>query len=106
MNISVDELKKFQGTNDWYEKHGEGYRIVYFYPDGSYYIGACSKTIAGFMINFCDIYPIEDESDIPQFISNDDLLNRYLNELNDVSAVAIYKTDGNCVQKKERTLTK
>lgn len=102
MNISADELKKFQSTNDWYERHGDGYRIVYFYPNGSYYIGAYSKTIEGFMINFCDVYPIEDESDIPQFISNDNLLDKYLTELNDISAVVIYKTDGCLVAKKDR----
>ncbi len=54
------------------------------------------------MVNFCDIYPIEDESDIPEFISIDDLLDRYLDRLSDISAVAIYKTDGTCVGKKER----
>ena len=58
------------------------------------------------MMNFCDVYPIEDESDIPEFISNDDLLDKYLNKLNDVSAVAIYKTDGTCLQKKTRNITK
>lgn len=57
-------------------------------------------------MNFCDVYPIEDESDIPEFISNNDLLDKYLNKLNDVSAVAIYKTDGTCLQKKTRNITK
>lgn len=57
-------------------------------------------------MNFCDVYPIKDESDIPEFISNDDLLDKYLNKLNDVSAVAIYKTDGTCLQKKTRNITK
>lgn len=57
-------------------------------------------------MNFCDVYPIEDESDIPEFISNDDLLDKYLNKLNDVSAVAIYKTDGTCLQNKTRNITK
>ena len=55
-------------------------------------------------MNFCDVYPIEDESDIPEFISNDDLLNKYLNKLNDVSAVAIYKTDSTFLQKKTSTI--
>ena len=105
MNIPIEELTKFQGGYEWYEKHGDGYRIVYFYSNDTYYIGAFSKTIEGFMMNFCDVYPIEDESDIPEFISNDDLLDRYLSELNDIVAVAIYKTDGTCLQKKERTKT-
>ena len=40
------------------------------------------------------------------FISIDDLLNRYLNEITDIAAVALYKTDGTCKQKKARTITK
>lgn len=101
MNIPIDELTKFQGSYEWYKKHGDGYRIVFFYPNDSFFVGAFSRTIEGFMINFCDIYPIEDESDIPEFISVDDLLNRYLNRLSDISAVALYKTDGTCLQKKQ-----
>ena len=106
MNIPKEELTKFQGGYEWYEKHGDGYRIVYFYSNDTYYIGAFSKTIEGFMMNFCDVYSIEDESDIPEFISNDDLLDRYLSKLNDVSAVAIYKTDGTCLQKKIKNFAK
>ncbi len=101
MNIPVEELKEFNGGCEWCKKQG-GYRIVYFYSDNNYYIGAAAKTIEAFMINFCDIYPIEDESDIPKFISINDLLDRYLNRLNDVCAVALYKTDGTCISKKVR----
>lgn len=102
MNIPVEELKEFNGGCEWC-KNQEGYRIIYFYSDSSYYIGAATKTVEAFMINFCDIYPIEDESDIPKFIFINDLLDRYLNRLNDVTAVALYKTDGTCICKKERT---
>lgn len=102
MEISIDELRKIEGNYDWYNKHGEGYRIVYIYSDEKYYIGAYSKTIEGFMVNFCDSYPIEDESDIPEFISIEDLLNRYIEELKDVKEVALYKTDGTCIQNKVR----
>ena len=35
--------------------------------------------------------------------SVEDLLNRYLNVASGITAVAIYKTDGNLVAKKERT---
>ena len=57
-------------------------------------------------MDFVEIEPIMDVDDIPEFISNDDLLDRYLSELNDISAVAIYKTDGTCLQKKERIKTR
>ncbi|MGM9878492.1 MAG: hypothetical protein ACI31R_00455 [Bacilli bacterium] len=106
MKISIDELRTFKQNKDWYNEHGDGYRIVYFYPNGTYYIGAISKTIEGFMINFCDEYPIMDEEDIPKFVSNDNLLSRYLQSLNDISGVAIYKTDGTCIAKKERKIKK
>lgn len=102
MNISKKELIKFEGNNNWIKNAGEGYRIVYFYEDGHYYIGAYSKSIEGFMINFSITDPIEDESDIPEFVSNDDLLDRYLKRLPNITAVAIYKTDGTCIQTKER----
>lgn len=106
MNIPVNELRTFKQSKDWYNEHGDGYRIVYFYPNGTYYIGAISKAIEGFMINFCDEYPIMDEEDIPKFKSNDDLLDRYLQSLKDTSSVAIYKTDGTCVAKKDREIKK
>lgn len=102
MDISKEELIKFEGNNDWYKNVGEGYRIVYFYEDGHYYIGSYSKSIKGFMVNFAVTDPIEDESDIPEFISNEDLLERYLNDLPNITSVAIYKTDGTCIQTKNR----
>ena len=86
-----------------YNKHGiayeDGYRIVYFYDD-NYEIGEYCKTVEGFMIGFAECDPIIDEDDIPEFISVDDLLNRYLNEIDDIVAVALYKTDGTCLEKK------
>ncbi len=106
MKIPVNELRKFNGTYEWYEKYGEGYRIVYFYDDGSYYVGGFARDIDGFMFDFCESYPIDDESDIPEFISVDDLLGRYLNSLKDISAAALYKTDGTCVMKKTREVNK
>ena len=77
-----------------------GYRIV------CYEMEAYCKTIEGFMIGFAECDPIMDESDIPSFISIEDLLNRYLNDLPDITAVALYKTDGTCLQKKTRALIK
>ena len=80
----------------------KGYRIVYFYPDNSYYISSWSENISGFMFHFCDSYPVCNEDEIPKFISNDDLLSRYLNDIPEISAVALYKVDGTCIEKKER----
>jgi hypothetical protein len=88
-------------------KYGEGYRIVYFENDNKYFIGAYAKTIEGFMIGFAECDPIIDEDDIPPFISIDDILNRCLNLYNDINSVAIYKTNGTCIGKKDRkNLTK
>ena len=36
----------------------------------------------------------------------DDILERCLNLYNDINGVAIYKTDGTCIQKKERNIIK
>lgn len=79
-----------------------GYRLVYFYPNGKYSIGTFSKKIEKFMFEFCDRYPIDNEADVPAFISVDDILDRSLNMWPDTEAVAIYKTDGTCVLKKKR----
>lgn len=45
MKILTKELQTFNGTEDWILEHGEGYRIVYIYENGKYYIGAYCKTI-------------------------------------------------------------
>lgn len=82
-----------------------GYRIVYFY-DNDYKIGSFSPTIEGFMTDFVENEPIIDENDIPEFISIDDLLERYLNDLPNITAVALYKTDGTCIEIKSRKKTK
>ena len=41
------------------------------------------------------------EDDIPEFISNEDLLSRYLS-IKDVIASAIYKTDGTLIARLEK----
>ena len=88
------------------KKYGKGYRIVYFDNNNKYSIGAYCKTIEGFMIGFAECDQIIDEDDIPPFISIDDILERCLNLYNDINGVAIYKTDGTCIQKKDRNGTK
>lgn len=102
MKINKKELQ--------YDRQGnafeDGYRIVYFYKDKSYKIGAFCKSIEGFMIGLAKCDPIMDESDIPKFISIEDLLNRYLNNLPNITAVALYKTEGTCLKKKVRNITK
>lgn len=79
-----------------------GYRLVYFYPNGNYYIGTYAQKIEDFMIEFCDSYPIMDEEDIPKFESVDDILHRCLINIKDINEVAIYDVNGNLVAKKDR----
>lgn len=79
----------------------EGYRIVYFKNDNEYIIGTYCQNIEGFMIDFAN-EPIMDDDDIPEFISIDDLLTRYLNMMSDIKSVAIYNIDGTCITKKNK----
>lgn len=46
--------------------------------------------------------PIEDDTDIPKFISIADLLERYLKDLPNVVEVAIYITYGTSIESKRR----
>ncbi len=86
--------------NDFTAK--DGYRLVYFYPDNRHETGAYTLKIEGFMYEFTDFDPIIDESDIPLYISIEDILDRSLKLYTDISAVAIYKTDGTLVVRKDR----
>ena len=94
MKISPEELI--------HKDFGEGYRLIYFYGDEIYHVGEFCKTIEGFMIGFAECDPIIDEDDIPPFVSIEDILGRCLDSMKDISAVAIYKTDGTCVEKRDR----
>lgn len=96
MNITAEELQSKNGKS-----YHDGYRIVYFYDD-HYSIGEYCSTIEGFMIGFIEKPPIMFESEIPEFTSTDDLLNRYLIDLPDAISIAIYKIDGTCIAKKSR----
>ena len=80
----------------------DGYRIVYFFPDSTYKVGTFCGNIEGFMMDFVEMEPIIDENDIPKFISTDDLLDRYLNDVFAAESVAIYKTNGILIAKKDR----
>ncbi len=95
--INIDDLKYIDGS----EELNDGYRIVLFYENGRYSVQEYCKTIEGFMIGFADCDPILDEDDIPEFISNEDLLSRYLS-IKDVIASAIYKTDGTLIARLEK----
>ena len=97
MKLSIEELQK-SPDGSVYET---GYRIVYIY-DNYYCVGEYCKTIEGFMIGFTESNPIIDDDDIPKFISIDDLLNRYLDEMCDIVGVSLYQTDGICIQTKFR----
>lgn len=98
MKISCEQLID-AGNN---QKYDAGYRIVYFEDNDKYSIGAYSKTVEGFMIGFAECDPIITEDDIPPFVSTDDILNRCLELYDDITEVAIYKTDGTCVSKKSK----
>lgn len=106
INVLIEDLKYKSKFGSNYGQYQDGYRIVYFYSDNTYKVGTFCGNIEGFMMDFVEIEPIEDESDIPNFISTDDLLNRYLSEVKDAIAVAIYKTNGTLIQKKERNIMK
>lgn len=106
INVSIDDLKFKSEFGINCGQYQDGYRIVYFYSDNTYSVGTFSGNIEGFMMDFVEIEPIMDEDDIPEFISVEDLLNRYLNEMDDIVAVALYKTDGTCLEKKTRCITK
>ncbi len=106
INVSIDNLKFKSEFGINCGQYQDGYRIVYFYSDNTYSVGTFSGNIEGFMMDFVEIEPIIDEDVIPKFISVDDLLNRYLNEITDIVAVALYKTDGTCIQKKYRNVAK
>ncbi len=104
--VLTEDLKYKNKFGSNYNQYQDGYRIVYFYSDNTYKVGTFCESIEGFMMDFAEIEPIEDERDIPPFISIDNLLNRYLSEVKDIIAVAIYKTDGTCIQIKERNVIK
>ena len=97
MEILPVELK----SNNSGEEYMDGFRIVYFYDD-SYSIGEYCRTIEGFMTGFAVCNPIIDTNDIPKFISVDDLLERYLKDMKNITAVAIYNVNGDCIGSKRR----
>ena len=103
-NVKLEDLeyRSVYGVNAG--KIQNGYRIVYFYPDNSYKVGAFCGTIEGFMMDFVEIEPIFDDSEISEFISEDNLLDRYLDSLDNISGVALYKTDGTLILKKMRSI--
>ena len=101
-NINNTEVYKEELIYDYGDMICEdGYRLVYYYDD-HYSIGEYSKNIESFMIGLCEIEPIIDESDIPEFVSVDDLLIRCLNILPNIESVALYKVDGTLVAEKSR----
>ncbi len=105
-DINIEDLKYKSEYGINHGKYQNGYRIVYFYEDGNYSVGTFSGSVEDFMMDFVEVEPIEDENDIPAFISIEDLLERYLNVLPNVAEVALYKTDGTCIEKKSRKKVK
>ena len=93
--ISTEELKSNKKGKDY----SNGYRIVSFYPDGSYYIGEYCKTIEGFMIGLSKCDPIISDEDTPKFVSYEDLLKRNMSFDKKAIGCAIYKVDGTLIYK-------
>ena len=79
----------------------DGYRIVFFYGD-KYSVGPWAGEIEAFMFDFTKSDPIESDDDIPEFVSIDDLLTRYFYMLSDITAVGLYKTNGELIEIKHR----
>lgn len=103
INVSVEDLKYKSEFGINHGQYQEGYRLVYFNQDNTYEVGIFSGTIEDFMIDFVEVEHVEDDSYIPPFVSVEDILNSFLKRLtNDVRAVAIYKTDGTLIAKKDR----
>ena len=94
LEISLEDLRRNSSGTD-YES---GYRIVYLDKNG-YTVGEYCKSIEGFMLGFCESYPIYDEDDIPPFLSTQDLLQRYLDDFPSILGVFLYDVDGNCIDK-------
>lgn len=101
-NVSVEDLKYKSEFGINHGQYQEGYRIVYFNQDNTYDVGTFSGNIEGFMMDFVEVEPIEEESDIPPFVSIEDLLNRYLSDIEGIISVAIYKVNGTLIAKKDR----
>lgn len=105
-NINNSEVYKEELIYDHgYLKSDNGYRIVFFFKD-DYRIGPFSLDYKYFMRDFTEFEPIIDDDDIPTFISIDDLLKRYLASDLNATAVALYKTNGECISIKNRTIQK
>ncbi len=78
----------------------DGYRIVYYYKDGSYKLGMYSPTLELFMEDFAPYEPIDELCEIPAFVSIDDLLDRYLKVLPSIDGIGLYKVDGTLLDEK------
>lgn len=92
--MNVEDLKRC-GKN----KYDTGYRVVYFYEE-KYQIGSWVSDIKNFMYDFVEVEPIEDDEDIPKFISIDDILDRWIKRDEKLIKVAIYSVEGKLIQEK------
>ncbi len=93
MKISIDELNR----SNQYVTRSTGYRIVYFYekyhdaPQGLY-----ALNIEDFMKYF------KENGITPSYVSNLDILNRFLSKNKHALGVAIYNVDGTMVLRKNK----
>lgn len=54
------------------------------------------------MYDFVEVEPIDNDDDIPKFISTDDILERWIKKDKKVTKVAIYSIDGKLIQEKNK----
>lgn len=92
--VNIDDLKKCGKST-----YDRGYRVVFFYED-KYQVGSWVSDIENFMYDFVKVEPIENDKDIPKFISIDDILDRWIKEDKRLTKVAIYSVKGKLIQEK------
>lgn len=93
MKISSHDLKYVDGE-DWFRILGSGYRIVFYFDDGTYKIGPYAKRVEDFMIGFYEKDEINKNMNLENFITIDELLETYLENFPAVEAVELYSTEG------------
>lgn len=101
----IDDKKVYQAElmyGTYEKKADQGYRIVYFYPDGEYSLDAYAPKLEYFMSEFTEYDPEKDDLIIPKFKSVDDLLNRLIDSTDEFSSVGIYNVDGTLIGSKSK----
>ena len=103
MKIDADILKSYKDLFGNEQTYKEGYRIVYFYDDNKYEIGAYSNSLENFMYEFSNAEETPFDSSLPDFISTSDLLKKLLDSNENARSIAIYNIDGTLVDEEPNT---